>query len=107
MPAPAMTPEKPQAEVLEATLTANPSTAAAAAVLPAPPAQKGSPAGAELRAAVLEILRDASVGPEGLHMDAITQKVGAAPAEVKAIVAELVDDGDLFSTITEEHVAAV
>lgn len=108
-PAAALTPEKPQPGVSDA--AANPYAPAAAEVAapaaPAAAAPQAAPAGAELRAAVLAVLRDAAVGPEGLHMDAIVQKAGAGAAEVKAIVAELVDDGDLYSTITEEHFAAV
>jgi len=72
------------------------------------PAAKAPPSGAELRASVLAILRDASMGPEGLHVDAIAQKAGGAAAgELKTIVAELLDDGELYNTITEEHFAAV
>jgi len=71
-------------------------------------APKGPPAGAELREAVLAMLRDVAVGPEGMHLDAIAQKAsGAGVADVRAIVNELVDDGELYSTITEEHFAAV
>jgi len=78
---------------------ANPYAAAAAAKVAAPPS------GAELRATVLAALRDGGVGPEGLHLDVISQKAGGA--EVKAIVSGLVDDGELYTTITEEHFAAV
>ena len=70
-------------------------------------APQATSAGAELRAAVLAVLRAVAVGREGLHMDAIVQKAGARAAEVKAVVAELVDDGNLHSTIAEEHFAAV
>jgi hypothetical protein len=72
-----------------------------------PQPAKGLPTGAELRAVLLGLLRDAAVGPEGLHVDAITEKVGAAASEVKSIVAELVDDGEVYNTITDEHFAAV
>merc|ERR1719330_1173100 len=102
--------KKPQSEMPEATPVANPYAVAAAAVaqVATPLAQKGPPRGAELRAALLEVLRDPSIAEEGLHVGIIAQKVGgAAVADVKVVVAELVDDGDLFSTITEEHFAAV
>merc|ERR1719491_391054 len=106
-----LSPEKKQ---LGAPMVANPYEAAADAVEVAvqpKPADAGPPAaprGAELRAAVLAVLRDAAMGPEGLHVDALAEKArGAAAAEVRAIVAELVDDGELYSTITEEHFAAV
>jgi len=72
---------------------------------PLPPKQ--APIGAELRAAVLALLRDAAVGPEGLHLDAITQKVGNSEEDVRSMVTELVDDGELYSTITEAHFAAL
>jgi len=65
------------------------------------------PTGAELRAAVLALLRDAAVGPEGLHLDVIGQKVGSAEDEVRSTITELVDDGELFNTITEAHFAAL
>jgi len=111
-----LTPEKQQPR---APVAANPYSAAAAATAvadaakpsndaPMEPAPKGPPAGAELRAAVLAVLRDASVGPEGLHLDVIAPKAGgAAVADVRAMVTELVDDGELYTTITEEHFAAV
>lgn len=72
-----------------------------------PPAAQAPATGAELRAAVLSLLRGAAIGPEGLHVDVIAQKVGGAGTEVRAVVAELVDDGELYTTITEEDFAAV
>jgi len=63
--------------------------------------------GVELRAAALSLLRDAAVGPEGLHLDVIMQKVGGSGDEVRSIITELVDDGELYSTITEAHFAAL
>merc|ERR1712003_328965 len=54
----------------------------------APLPAKPLPAGAELRAAVLALLRDAAVGPEGLHLDVIGQKVGSAGDEVRSMITE-------------------
>lgn len=83
-------------------------TPMAPAVAAAPAAPQSAPNGAELRAAVLSVLRSPAVGPEGLHLDVIAQKVGVAgAAQVRAVVTELVDDGDLYTTITEEDFAAV
>jgi len=100
-----LTPEKaPQApmEVVQ-----EEASAAEAAAKPAPRAA-GPPSGAELRSAVLKVLREPSMGPEGLHLSEIASKAGGAgAAEVKAIVSELLDDGELYNTITEEHFAAV
>jgi len=102
-----LTPEKaPQApmELVEEAPAAAEATKPAAAA----PQSSGPPSGAELRAAVLRVLRAASMGPEGLHLNDIAAKAGGAgEAEVKAIVSELLDDGELYNTITEEHFAAV
>jgi len=116
---PELSPEK-QLQPGAPTVLADPQVATAAVAVPAsekpaeireaaaaPSAPQGPPAGAELRAAVLSLLRGAAIGPEGLHLDVIAQKVGAGAAEVRASVAELVDDGEVYTTITEEDFAAV
>jgi len=115
---PEFSPEK-QLQPGAPAVVADPPTATAAVAVPAdkpaemreaaaaPSAPQGPPAGAELRAAVLCLLRGAAIGPEGLHLDVIAQKVGAGVAEVRAAVAELVDDGEVYTTITEEDFAAV
>ena len=65
------------------------------------------------RAAVLEVLTGDGIGPEGLHMGAITERLGATVAEVKDVVGlidvlgQMVDDGDIFSTFTQLHFAMV
>jgi len=103
----ALTPEKPQQQVVEPVVAMEVTTTKPSAPA-APSAKAGPPAGAELRAAVLAILREASMGPEGLQVDAIAQRAGvAAASELKAILNELLEDGELYNTITEEHFAAV
>lgn len=61
----------------------------------------------ELKTLVLAVIRDSSVGPDGLHLNTIVQKAGGALAsEVKAVVASLVDEDYLYSTISAKHFAA-
>jgi hypothetical protein len=115
---PELSPEK-QLQPGAPAVVSDPHAAAAAVALPASekpaemreaaaaPSAPQVPAGAELRAAVLCLLRGAAIGPEGLHVDVIAQKVGGAGTEVRAVVAELVDDGELYTTITEGDFAAV
>merc|ERR1719343_609413 len=86
---------------------ANPYAAAAAVVSSPPAAPPAALSGAELRAAVLELLRDSSVGPEGLGQDVIAEKLRAASGEVQSILAGLVDDGELYHTLNEQTFAAV
>lgn len=110
---PAMNPYGAAAEAeasamaVELPVQASPAVVEATKPQDVPQPAKGPPAGAELRAALLGLLRDAATGPEGLHVDAIAEKVGAVASEVKSIVSELVDDGELYNTITDEHFAAV
>jgi len=109
------TPEKtqqmPMESVEEAVAAASvaaekPGGGVPAATAAVPP--QGPPSGAELRATVLRLLRAPAMGPEGLHLSDLAAKAGgAAPSEVKAAVSDLVEDGELYNTITEEHFAAV
>ena len=110
-----LTPEKQQplaansyAPVGIATAVAFADATKPASSAPMEPAPKGPPAGAELCAAGLAVLRDASVGAEGMPLEEIAQKTGGAGlADVRAMVNDLVDDGELYITITEGHFAAV
>ena len=63
--------------------------------------------GGDLGNLVLGVLRSASLGPEGLHLDAIAKKVGCTDGpKLKAILNILVDDGEIFDTISRQHFAA-
>jgi len=90
-------------------LPSNPYADAAAAA-PAPAVKPAAPAmltGADLRAAVLEVLRESSVGAEGLGQEIIVGKLKAAASDVQSTLAGLVDDGELFHTLNEQTFAAV
>jgi len=84
-----------------------PAEKAQPATTTAPGAQAAAPAGGELRASILELLREDSVGAEGLSLAAISGKLGIAAAKMQVVIGELVEEGDLYNTISEEHFAAV
>ena len=55
---------------------------------------------------MVELLTEAAVGAEGLHVDSIARRLGVATAEVRAIVTRLENDGVLFATVDDDHFAA-
>ena len=70
--------------------------------------QAKSESGADLKQAVLECLKASSNGDAGLAVSEIAAKCSAADvSDVKMHLAELVDDGDAFSTIDDDHFGAV
>lgn len=73
---------------------------------PAAPAKLDA---AGLQAAVLKYIQTAGEGrEEGLDTDAVVKYFGSSPAaEVKGTLAKLVDLGDVFNTIDEEHFSAL
>lgn len=95
----------PRAEAFDAPMAAAAPPAVAAAPAAAPPA--GGLRGPELRAAVLGLLAGQSENPEGVAVSALAAKFNAAEADVRAAVAGLVNDGDVFQTIDEDHFAAL
>merc|ERR1719436_2225464 len=106
--APELTPQKDMASVPAASPAAVAHVAApmaSAAVEPVKPA--GPLSGAELRAAVLEVVR-ADESPEGVALGALFEKFTPTPqAQVREIVDGLVSDGEIFGTIDDEHFSAV
>merc|ERR1719343_594028 len=81
----------------------------AAAVAPAvAPVVTKALTGADLRAAVLRTLRDTGDDIEGLTVDALASKVTpASAADVRKVLDELVGDGEVYTTIDDDHFAAV
>ena len=56
--------------------------------------------------AVLSLLRG-EAAPHGLHQDQIMRQVlGASSSDVMDAIAVLLENGELYSTITEKHFAA-
>lgn len=92
----------PYAAAAPAPVAELPLAEAKAAPVPAAP-----PTGFDLRAAIMRLLRDDTLGPEGLSAEALASKLGSHGSDVVKVAAELVDDGEIFSTIDEQHFAAV
>mmetsp|Transcript_23253 Transcript_23253/g.66708 ORF Transcript_23253/g.66708 Transcript_23253/m.66708 type:complete len:146 (+) Transcript_23253:1-438(+) len=115
---PPATPEK----VKLSTPVADPAGAAAPAPVAAPapeaaPAPMVSPEivkvpaaaqGMALRGRLLALLRDeAADAAEGLVVSDLCSKVGASEAEVRSCLGGLVDEGEVFATIDDDHYACV
>lgn len=93
----------PRTEAFDAPVDATPPPAPAPAA--AVPAAKGAAlSGPELRAAVLSTIQQ-SEGAEGVAVSDLMAKFGATEANVRAAIAELVDSGDVFQTIDDDHFA--
>jgi len=60
---------------------------------------------ADLRSSVLQVLRreQDKVGDEGLALSALLTQLEAPTDKVKAIMSALVDDGEVFTTVDDEH----
>lgn len=78
-----------------------PSTHIAPAVIQTPPPK------ADLRSSVLHMLRQQQekVGEEGLALSALLAQLEAPADKVKAIMSALVDDGEVFTTVDDDHFA--
>lgn len=65
--------------------------------------------GQGLRDAILEVLqKEGNLRPEGVSFDALCQKAAATPAaEVSSALQQLVDDGEIFTTVDERHFQCV
>ena len=59
------------------------------------------------REAVLAVLRGSDVGAEGLQLCTVAQRLGVGIDKVKTIAEELMSTADLYTTIDDDHVAAV
>jgi len=105
--APEVTPQKDMSSMPAASPAA--AVAAAPEISPqAPPAKPAGPlSGAELRAAILEMIRGEE-SPEGMALTALCVKFAtSAQAQIREIVHGLVSDGEIFGTIDDEHFSAV
>jgi len=71
----------------------------------APAAIQTPPPKADLRSSVLQVLRQEQdkVGDEGLALSALLVQLQAPSDKVKEIVSALVDEGEVFTTIDDEH----
>uniref|UniRef100_A0A7S4RRX6 Replication protein A C-terminal domain-containing protein n=1 Tax=Alexandrium monilatum TaxID=311494 RepID=A0A7S4RRX6_9DINO len=79
------------------------------AALEVSPAKAAPLAGKPLRAAILRFLQaEGEARPEGLDLAAVCAHLGPAPAnEVSKMLESLVNDGDVFTTIDDEHFQCV
>lgn len=59
----------------------------------------------DLRSSVLKVLRQEQekVGDEGLALSALVSQVEAPADKIKAMMDELVEEGDVFTTIDDDH----
>merc|ERR1712194_530260 len=73
------------------------------------PAAQAALAGPALRTAIADFLRAGSEShPEGLALDAVFAHAKATPAaDVRKALEGLVDDGEVFTTIDDEHFSCV
>merc|ERR1719409_1875415 len=83
--------------------------AAAPATL-AQPAAVQAPLKTDLRGAVVDALRQVqdTHGQEGIGISALIARLASAEAsseKVKAVLSQLVDEGDVFTTIDDDHFA--
>eukprot|EP00932_Pfiesteria_piscicida_P016630 SRR837773.3545.p1 GENE.SRR837773.3545~~SRR837773.3545.p1 ORF type:complete len:436 (-),score=90.30 SRR837773.3545:156-1379(-) len=85
----------PRTEAFEAPVQA----AAAPAATPSGPLR-----GAELKSAVLGLIRQTE-GEAGVAVQDMAAKFSSVESDVRAAVAELVDSGDIFQTIDQDHFA--
>jgi len=78
---------------------------AVAAEAPAPAARREPLSGSALRKAVLRIIREEGEGKaEGVSLAAVCKNVDPSPAdEVSAALQKLVDAGEIYTTIDDEH----
>jgi len=75
----------------------------------APAAAKGTLSGIELRKAVLAFLQKEAEGhPEGVALASICARMASArDADVKAVLEQLVEDGDAYNTIDDGHFSSI
>lgn len=82
-------------------------SATAAATIPEASKPAGPKSGPELRAAVLQILRDAGDSMEGTAITKIVEKVAAPLEEVRKHLTDLVDDGEAYTTLDDDHFSSL
>jgi hypothetical protein len=84
--------------------TARPAAPAAnTATVPAPAAPAGS-----LRETVVRVLKENSDDMQGFTAAALSQKIGnVSESDVKACLAALTDEGEIFNTIDDDHYSAL
>lgn len=63
----------------------------------------GAKSGPELRAALLKMLRDAGESMEGTAIMKIAEAVSAPLDEVRKYLGELVEDGEAYTTVDDDH----
>merc|ERR1711865_508983 len=73
----------------------------------APAMAMSTPPKADVRSAVLDLLRQMqeSAGDEGLGVSTIVSRTQASVEKVKGVLSQLVDDGEVFTTIDDDHFA--
>jgi replication factor A2 len=71
--------------------------------------QMSEPVKTDLRSSLLELLRQVqeSAGEEGIGLSSITTRLGQPSDKVKDVLSKLVDEGDVFTTIDDEHFAII
>lgn len=107
---PAASPEKPPTGAELAATPAEPASPSPTAQAPSPPPKPAGGAalsGADLRAALLGMMREVS-SPEGVNVDSMVAKFSpVTEADVRAALEQLVGDGEIFGTIDDNHFAVV
>jgi len=75
----------------------------------APTVVQTPPPKADLRSSVLKVLRDEqdNAGAEGLALSALLAQLQAPSDKVKGIISELVNDGEIFTTVDDEHFSII
>jgi len=75
----------------------------------AAPVAMQTPPKADLRSAVMDLLRQMqeSAGAEGLGLSTIAGRTQASSEKVKDILSSLVDEGEVFTTIDDDHFAVL
>merc|ERR1719446_1739659 len=88
----------------------SPATLAPAVTLAAAPAAPSPPVSApvgNLRETVVRVLKEHSGDVQGFTAAALAQKIGnVSESDLKACLAALTDEGEIFNTIDDEHFSA-
>jgi len=65
--------------------------------------------GKALQQAIVELLQGQGAGPEGISISFLSDRLGAGTplAEVRTAIEVLIDDGELYTTIDEDHVSLI
>jgi len=103
---PVMSPSKPQKVVADVSMTQGPATIATS-MTAAPVA--ASPTVRPVKDVVIEFLqKEGAAKPQGVEFSSVCAHVKTSPeSELRTILQQLVDDGDAYTTLDDDHFALI